>query len=198
MGHCCTSAYMSMSLNQVPASCLKLCSITHASQQYFLMRFHKKIVEIIAWIECRLLIFPTRVNYLILGVEFFWFCTWRGVILCWLCALFFLVVLFLPDPCSDPDKSNTLFYLCTASYILSPILWVIGEVLSLPFRAVFVLSNSVSAIFIEVYYMLIESWSSIFSMFQVASASKTTVTGVAYESSVLKTLWNDLFSQVSC
>jgi hypothetical protein len=34
-------------------------------------------------------------------------------------------------------------------------------------------------------------------MFQVASASKTTVTGVVYEASVLKTLWNDLFSQVS-
>ncbi|XP_078157556.1 G1/S-specific cyclin-E protein isoform X2 [Carex rostrata] len=84
----------------------------------------------------------------------------------------------------------------TASYILSPILWVIGEVLSLPFRALFVLSNSVSAIFVDMYYMLIESWSSIFSMFQVASASKTTVTGVAYEASVLKTLWNDLFSQV--
>jgi hypothetical protein len=87
--------------------------------------------------------------------------------------------------------------LFAASFVLSPLVWVIGEVLSLPFWAVSVLSNLVSATLISMYYMLIESWSSIFSMFQVASASKTTVTGVVYEASVLKTLWNDLFSQVS-
>ncbi|KAJ4757128.1 G1/S-specific cyclin-E protein [Rhynchospora pubera] len=83
-----------------------------------------------------------------------------------------------------------------ASYILSPILWILGEVMSLPFRVVFMLSNLVSAIFLHMYYMLIEIGSYIFSMFQVASASKATATGVAYEASVLKSLWNDLFSQV--
>lgn len=81
-----------------------------------------------------------------------------------------------------------------ATYVIYPIIWVLWGTLTAPFRLVLAIASSVAMLFINIYNFIRESWSSINSIFQFASASEATVD--AYEASMWRSLWNDLFSQI--
>ncbi|XP_038985249.1 uncharacterized protein LOC103718522 isoform X3 [Phoenix dactylifera] len=81
-----------------------------------------------------------------------------------------------------------------ATYVIYPAIWVIWGTLTAPFRLVLAMASFVAMLFINIYYFIRESWSSISSIFQFASASEATVD--AYEASMWRSLWNDLFSQI--
>lgn len=79
-------------------------------------------------------------------------------------------------------------------YVIYPIFWVLLEILVAPVRLVLALANYVAMLFVNMYYLLGETWSSVSAMLQFASTSKTSVSRL--ESSMWRSLWNDLFSQV--
>ncbi|XP_010913391.1 uncharacterized protein [Elaeis guineensis] len=81
-----------------------------------------------------------------------------------------------------------------ATYVIYPVIWVLWGTLTAPFRLVLAIASSVATLFINIYHLIRESWSSISSIFQLASASEATVD--AYEASMWRSLWNDLFSQI--
>ncbi|OAY85250.1 hypothetical protein ACMD2_04147 [Ananas comosus] len=81
-----------------------------------------------------------------------------------------------------------------AMYVIYPIFWVLLEILVAPVRLVLALANYVAMLFVNMYYLLGETWSSVSAMLQFASTSKTSVSRL--ESSMWRSLWNDLFSQV--
>ncbi|XP_038901388.1 uncharacterized protein LOC120088275 [Benincasa hispida] len=78
--------------------------------------------------------------------------------------------------------------------ILLPILWIISEILYAPIRAVLSLASFVTYICTGIYDMFGGIQIFLSSVFQVASVSEVAV--ATSEVSVLRTLWNDLFSQV--
>lgn len=81
-----------------------------------------------------------------------------------------------------------------ATWIVCPVLWAFWEILVAPVRLILTVTSFVTMLFSNAYYFLKESWSSISILFQFASASKKSVG--AYETSMWRSLWNDLFSQV--
>ncbi|KAJ3695943.1 hypothetical protein LUZ60_001320 [Juncus effusus] len=86
--------------------------------------------------------------------------------------------------------------LSIANYVIYPVVWIFEEILSLPFRAVGGLASYIATLLVDIYYVLKESLLSLSTVFQFGSASKTAVTGVSHEYSLIRSLWNDLFSQI--
>lgn len=86
------------------------------------------------------------------------------------------------------------FVLSVIWNIATQIIWVFFEILTAPARLILALVNLIALLSSNVYYFILESYSSVSGLFQFASASKKTVG--AYEPSMWKSLWNDLFSQV--
>ncbi|KAH9605272.1 hypothetical protein KSS87_017794 [Heliosperma pusillum] len=82
----------------------------------------------------------------------------------------------------------------TAMSIILPILWAFWEILYAPVRLILALTSSIAYICTLVYEMLGDMWSSVCSVFSIASATERTVT--TYEASMWRSLWNDLFSKV--
>ncbi|KAJ0986504.1 hypothetical protein J5N97_004860 [Dioscorea zingiberensis] len=81
-----------------------------------------------------------------------------------------------------------------ATSVIYPVIWVFWEILVAPFRLVLSIANVITMIFSHTYYFLRETWSSIGFMFQFGTASEAALG--AYEPSMWRSLWNDLFSQV--
>ncbi|XP_072978593.1 uncharacterized protein [Typha angustifolia] len=81
-----------------------------------------------------------------------------------------------------------------ATYFIYPILSALWEILVAPVRLVLALASFMAGFFVNIYYLLRETWSSISVMFQITSASEASVS--AYEASIWKSLWNDIFSQI--
>ncbi|XP_074294401.1 uncharacterized protein LOC141622254 [Silene latifolia] len=81
-----------------------------------------------------------------------------------------------------------------AMSIILPILWAFWEILYAPVRLILALTSSIAYLCTLVYEMLGEVWSSVCSLFSIASATERTVT--TYEASMWRSLWNDLFSKV--
>lgn len=86
------------------------------------------------------------------------------------------------------------FVWTAAMSIILPIFWVCWEILYAPVRLVLALASYIALVCTLVYEMLGDIWSSICSIFCIASATEATVT--TYEASVWRSLWNDLFSKV--
>ncbi|KAJ0052933.1 hypothetical protein Pint_01963 [Pistacia integerrima] len=81
-----------------------------------------------------------------------------------------------------------------ANSVLYPIFWMLWELLYAPIRLVLALASFVAFIFAGISELLGNIWGAVSSIFQFASASEATVN--AYEVSMWRSLWNDLFSQV--
>ncbi|KAM0941845.1 hypothetical protein DsansV1_C16g0143031 [Dioscorea sansibarensis] len=81
-----------------------------------------------------------------------------------------------------------------ATSVIYPVIWVLWEILVSPFRLVLAIASVFTTIFSHTYYILRETWSSIVLMFQFGTSSEAVVS--AYEPSMWRSLWNDLFSQV--
>ncbi|XP_022985925.1 uncharacterized protein LOC111483824 isoform X2 [Cucurbita maxima] len=78
--------------------------------------------------------------------------------------------------------------------ILLPALRIISEILYVPIRTILLLASFVTYICTGIYEMFGDVGQVLSSVFQVASVSEVTV--ATSEVSILRTLWNDLFSQV--
>lgn len=81
-----------------------------------------------------------------------------------------------------------------ATLFIYPIVWLFWEIFIAPARLILAIANFVGVLFSNAYYFLKDSWSSISFLFKFASASEASVG--SYESSIWRSLWNDLFSQV--
>ncbi|KAG6748698.1 hypothetical protein POTOM_048631 [Populus tomentosa] len=81
-----------------------------------------------------------------------------------------------------------------ATSIIYPIFWTVWEILYAPIRLVLALAGFVAFTCGWISEMIGDLWQSVSGIFQLASASKATVS--TYEVSVWRSLWNDLFSQV--
>lgn len=89
------------------------------------------------------------------------------------------------------------FVWTTAMSIILPIFWVCWEVMYVPVRLVLALASFIAYMCSFVYETIGELWSTVCSLFRIASATEATVTNVtAYEGSMWRSLWNDLFSKV--
>ncbi|XP_010252548.1 PREDICTED: uncharacterized protein LOC104594102 isoform X2 [Nelumbo nucifera] len=80
------------------------------------------------------------------------------------------------------------------SSIIYPIFWALKEILYTPIRLVIALASSIAFICSCIFNLLGELWSSISSIFQIATASEAAVS--TSEISMWRALWNDLFSQI--
>ncbi|XP_010556977.1 PREDICTED: uncharacterized protein LOC104826134 isoform X2 [Tarenaya hassleriana] len=80
------------------------------------------------------------------------------------------------------------------TFILLPIFWIIWEVVYAPIRAFLALANFSACVFSSVYEVVRDVWVYTSSMLQLASDSHATVK--TYEVSMLRSLWNDLFSHI--
>lgn len=88
-----------------------------------------------------------------------------------------------------------IFLFCiTATSVIYPVIWVFWEILVSPFRMVLAIASVFTTIFSRTYYILRETWLSIVLMFQFGTSSEAALS--AYEPSMWRSLWNDLFSQV--
>lgn len=81
-----------------------------------------------------------------------------------------------------------------ATWIICPIFLAFWEILVAPVHLILTLASFITMLFSNAYSFLKDSWSSISVLFKFASASKESVG--AYETSMWRSLWNDLFSQV--
>ncbi|ONK76661.1 uncharacterized protein A4U43_C03F30700 [Asparagus officinalis] len=81
-----------------------------------------------------------------------------------------------------------------AAWVVYPIFSVFWEIIIAPVRLCLAMAGFITMFLSDAYYFLKESWSSISTLFQFASASKASVG--SYETSMWRSLWNDLFSQV--
>lgn len=85
----------------------------------------------------------------------------------------------------------------TVLSILLPVFWICWEIMYAPVRLVLALASFVVFACGLVYEMLGELWSTLYSVFCIASAAEATVTtATTYEVSMWRSLWNDLFSKV--
>ncbi|KAM7275886.1 hypothetical protein ACFE04_017752 [Oxalis oulophora] len=82
-----------------------------------------------------------------------------------------------------------------ATSILYPVFWILWEILYVPVRVVLVLANLVAFIWTSTSDLMGSTWRFVSGIFQIASASKATVS-TTYEVSLWRSLWNDLFSQI--
>ncbi|KAG6502001.1 hypothetical protein ZIOFF_041888 [Zingiber officinale] len=80
------------------------------------------------------------------------------------------------------------------AYVIYPVVWLLLEIVSAPVRLIASLISFLGMFFINVYYLLQGTWSAIGALFQIASPSEATA--VAYEVTIWRSLWNDLFSKV--
>ncbi|KAL9229345.1 hypothetical protein vseg_004822 [Gypsophila vaccaria] len=88
-----------------------------------------------------------------------------------------------------------LAFLWTAAVsIILPILWAVWEILYAPIRLILALTSFIGFVCTLLYEMLGDIWSSVSSIFSIASAAEGTVTTI--EASMFRSLWNDLFSKV--
>ncbi|KAK7306627.1 hypothetical protein VNO77_44578 [Canavalia gladiata] len=81
-----------------------------------------------------------------------------------------------------------------ATGVLYPLFWILWELLYAPVRIILAISSFVAIICSCICNTLGNMWQFVSSIFQLASSSEATVT--AYEVSMWRTLWNDLFSQI--
>ncbi|KAJ7964800.1 G1/S-specific cyclin-E protein [Quillaja saponaria] len=81
-----------------------------------------------------------------------------------------------------------------ATSVLYPVFWIFREVLYAPLRLALAASSFVAFVCTLICNILGDAWQFVSSIFQLASASGTTVS--SYEVSMWRSLWSDLFSQV--
>ncbi|KAE8685085.1 hypothetical protein F3Y22_tig00111101pilonHSYRG00096 [Hibiscus syriacus] len=81
-----------------------------------------------------------------------------------------------------------------ATSILYPTFWFLWEVVYAPIRLVLALARFVAYMFRFISLLVGDIWQSFRSIIQLASASESTVS--TSEVSMLRSLWNDIFSQV--
>uniref|UniRef100_A0A7C8Z868 Uncharacterized protein n=1 Tax=Opuntia streptacantha TaxID=393608 RepID=A0A7C8Z868_OPUST len=85
----------------------------------------------------------------------------------------------------------------TALSILLPVFWICWEITYAPVRLGLALASFIVFVCRLAYEMLGELWSTLCSVFRIASATEATVTtATTYEVSMWRSLWNDLFSKV--
>ncbi|KAJ8433643.1 hypothetical protein Cgig2_026823 [Carnegiea gigantea] len=81
--------------------------------------------------------------------------------------------------------------------IMLPVFWICWEIMYAPVRLALALASFVVFACSLVYEMLGELWSTLYSVFCIASATEATVTtATTFEVSMWRSLWNDLFSKV--
>ncbi|XP_074588712.1 uncharacterized protein LOC141844571 isoform X2 [Curcuma longa] len=80
------------------------------------------------------------------------------------------------------------------AHVIYPLVWLLMEIVSASVRLIVTLTSFLGMLVANVYYLLQGTWSAIGTLFQLASPSE--VTEVAYEVSIWRSLWNDLFSKV--
>ncbi|XVF21031.1 hypothetical protein REPUB_Repub12eG0055600 [Reevesia pubescens] len=81
-----------------------------------------------------------------------------------------------------------------ATSVLYPIFWILWEMLYAPIRLVLAFASFVAFVCGFIFDLVGDIWRSLSSIIQLAFASEATVS--AYEVSIWRSLWNDLFSQV--
>ncbi|XP_071717487.1 uncharacterized protein [Rutidosis leptorrhynchoides] len=81
-----------------------------------------------------------------------------------------------------------------ATTILYPIFWLLWGILCVPVHVIIGLSNCVGFIFNYMYDFIGGMWLVVRSLFKLASDTEKTVE--TYEVSMLRVLWNDLFSKI--
>uniref|UniRef100_A0A0D9VLL3 Uncharacterized protein n=1 Tax=Leersia perrieri TaxID=77586 RepID=A0A0D9VLL3_9ORYZ len=86
------------------------------------------------------------------------------------------------------------FVLSIANSVLYPFVWLLGEILVAPFRLVAALASFVADIFVDIVGVLRETWSTLSSLYQVGSASRST--GFTSETTIWGSLWKDLLYQI--
>ncbi|WOL03712.1 hypothetical protein Cni_G12432 [Canna indica] len=85
-------------------------------------------------------------------------------------------------------------YFRTTATLIYPILCCIWELFLLPVRCAITLTTCFLSLLSKTYYLLKDIWETISSTFEFSYLSETEQS--SFDSSVLKELWNDLFSQV--
>ncbi|PKA57954.1 hypothetical protein AXF42_Ash012493 [Apostasia shenzhenica] len=105
------------------------------------------------------------------------------------------VVLFFSSFASLQTYMLLIFHCLLATLILCPILWMFWEICVTPIRFVFTMVNLFGMACLSIYSMVWDTWLSISAIFQFSPTSQATA--VASEASMLRSLWNDLFSQVN-
>ncbi|XP_042474193.1 uncharacterized protein LOC122056341 [Zingiber officinale] len=80
------------------------------------------------------------------------------------------------------------------AHVIYPVVWLLLEIVSASVRLIVTLTSFLGMLLANVYYLLQGTWSAIGALFQLASPSEATA--VAYEVSIWRSLWNDLFSKV--
>ncbi|XP_027343848.1 uncharacterized protein LOC113856284 isoform X2 [Abrus precatorius] len=81
-----------------------------------------------------------------------------------------------------------------ATCVLYPLFWILWELLYAPVRLVLAISSFVAFVYSCIFNTLGNTWQFVSGIFQLASYSEATVS--ASEVSMLRSLWNDLFSQI--
>ncbi|KAL5211816.1 hypothetical protein ABZP36_022663 [Zizania latifolia] len=81
-----------------------------------------------------------------------------------------------------------------ANSVLYPLIWLLGEILAAPFRLLVALASFVADFIVDIVGVLRESWSTLSSLYQVGSASRST--GLMSETSIWGSLWKDLLYQI--
>lgn len=140
-------------------------------------------------------------------VEFFFFPIWFAVSLVWnigrspaifsslvFCTILLVMLKYFLD-LNVVNETIPGYFGFAATTVLYPIIRIVWEVLYAPIRLIFGFANLISLACTSVYEMFGEIWEFISSIVRLASASEATIT--AHEVSIWRSLWNDLFSQVS-